>query len=57
MDKYKSLKAVQGLIMSLDEQIYRFDQNKTENKEYVTLIDEYFDTIIKFLIKEVQEEK
>ncbi len=51
MDKYKKLKAVQGLIISLDEQIYRMEQYKRVPIQDMEpkLIDQYF-TAIKELI-------
>ena len=53
MDKYKKLKAVQGLITSLDEQIYRYQQagwinlDAKENEE--KLINQYYDAILELL--------
>jgi len=59
MDKYRKLKAVQGLIVSLDEQIYRFDQIHTPApiapEEYSRLIQIYYDEIVSFLIGENSE--
>jgi len=52
MDKYKILKAVQGLVMSLDEQIYRRDQKNSTQDVYDRLVDDYYDAILKFLVKE-----
>ena len=58
MDNYKKLKAVQGLIMSLDEQIYRLDQYKEpvsqENllKEESRIVNNYFVNIKKFINEE-----
>jgi len=52
MDKYKKLKAVQGLIASLDEQIFRQEQFKTITAESEQqTIDQYFDAIKEVLDK------
>lgn len=52
MDKYQKLKAVQGLIISLDEQIYRLDQkNDIGNDIYDTVTNKYYDSILEFLQK------
>lgn len=57
MDKYQKLKAVQGLIMSLDEQIYRNDQNKVKEEEYEILLNKYYKSILEFLQKEENTKK
>lgn len=50
MDKYKKLKMVQGLIMALDEQIYRHEQFKKLDKETEKkLVDEYFKCVLETL--------
>lgn len=51
MDKYKKLKAVQGLIISLDEQIYRFDQKNSGQVVEKQLTDQYFEAILELLNK------
>ena len=57
MDKYKKLKAVQGLIISLDEQIYRYDQKDSGQVMYDKLTNQYYDAILELLIsKEKQKE-
>ncbi len=52
MDNYQKLKAVQGLIMSLDEQIYRYEKagkfpnpKPGDNIIETQLIDQYFTAI------------
>lgn len=58
MDKYKTLKAVQGLIASLDEQIYRMEQFKRvpiEDAEPKT-VDQYFEAIKNLINGEVKDE-
>lgn len=53
MDKYQKLKAVQGLIISLDEQIYRLDQKNDNGIDiYDTVTNKYYDSILEFLQKE-----
>jgi hypothetical protein len=51
MDKYKKIKCVQGLIMSLDEQIYRYDQLKLDPEFYDKMVDQYYDAILEQLIE------
>ncbi len=58
MDKYKKLKAVQGLINSLDEQIYRNDQ-KNSDQSLNKLVEEkltnqYYTAILELLTKELK---
>jgi hypothetical protein len=53
MDKYKKLKAVQGLIVSLDEQIYRMEQfHKEEFSQAVEekVIDQYYSAVTELLL-------
>lgn len=51
MDTYKKLKAVQALVASLDEQIYRGEQFKKIDKQTENnLVEEYF-VAIKELMK------
>ena len=57
MDNYQKLKAVQGLIMSLDEQIYRLDQNQGTKEDYKIILDKYYDSILEFLQKEEKNEE
>lgn len=47
MDKYKKLKAVQGLIASLDEQIFRHEQFKRVPMQSAEpkMVDQYFEAI------------
>lgn len=53
MDRYKKLMCVKGLLMSLDEQIYRVDQEKGKTvidsekmqEVYDTVLDQYWDAI------------
>ncbi len=54
MDKYQKLKAVQGLIMSLDEQYYRMDQSKepVNKNSYKSVTNQYYDAILNFLQEE-----
>lgn len=56
MDRYKKIKAVQGLIISLDEQVYRYEQagkfpNPKLNSNIIELqlIDQYFIAILEVL--------
>lgn len=53
LDKYKKLKAVQGLIASLDEQIFRQEQFKkiTPESEKQT-VDQYFEAVKNLINKE-----
>ena len=52
MDNYKRLKATQGLIMSLDEQLYQAKQKDIKDDLLKSIIDEYFKVIVEFLNKE-----
>ena len=46
MDKYKKLKAVQGLIVSLDEQIFRYEQFKKIDQAIESqLVNQYFEAV------------
>jgi hypothetical protein len=50
VDKYKQLMCVKGLILSLDEQLYRGDQFKKDGLNFdKTTINEYYEAIINFL--------
>ena len=52
MDSYQKLKAVQGLIQSLDEQIYRLDTVKKEvasDEVYNDVVIKYYNAIVEFL--------
>lgn len=53
MDKYKKLKAVQGLIASLDEQLFRMEQFKRVPIEDAEpkMVDQYFEAIKEVLDK------
>ena len=59
MDRYKKLMCVKGLIISLDEQMYRVDQKKdmASEMEYGTLVEQYYKSIIEFLNKEETNEE
>lgn len=53
MDKYRKLKAIQGLIVSLDEQIYRYDQGKQgpiHSHHEKTIVEEYFQAVKELLL-------
>jgi hypothetical protein len=45
MDRYRKIKCVQGLIISLDEQIYRADQNKASDEHHDMIINKYWDAM------------
>jgi len=50
MDKYKKIKCVQGLIISLDEQIYRHDNLKDlDQAKEATIINSYYKAILEQL--------
>jgi len=53
MDKYKSLMCVKGLIISLDEQLYKLYQGKELNDTIQNkIVEEYYNAIYDFLTKE-----
>ena len=58
LDKYKKLMCVKGLIMSLDEQIYRIDGLcekglvPSDNIQHNKVVDQYYKSIVEFLNKE-----
>lgn len=49
VDKYKQLMCVKGLIMSLDEQVYRCDQKKVGEAVYDEVVLGYYKSIKNFL--------
>ena len=50
MDKYLKVQCVQGLILSLNEQLSRYDQNKQMNPELQKkLVEQYYDAILEQL--------
>lgn len=50
MDKYKQLMCVKGLIISMDEQLYRNDAIKKEGLNMdAEIIDSYYKSINEFL--------
>jgi len=58
LDRYKKLKAVQGLIQSLDEQIYRYDtvkKDEASQEVFGILIDKYYNAIINLLTNEPEK--
>ena len=52
MDKYKQLMCIKGLIMSMDEQIYRVDTVRKECQTetiYKEIADKYHKSIVEFI--------
>ena len=50
MDKYRKIQCVRGLIVSLDEQLARYDQNKQMTQDLEKkIINHYFDAILEQL--------
>ena len=50
MNRYKKLKAAQGLIISLDEQLYLKEQFKHDDITEAQIVDQYF-----IAVKEVMD--